>query len=79
FPDTSCGASIIVAYPWLDGRYAPYDWSPARFGGDDDVCASPPISGIDLFGERRAQAGSCSIGAVEQSVDRIVRPPEDRG
>ncbi len=79
FPDTSCGASIIVAYPWLDGRYAPYDWSPARFGGDDAICAAAPIGGFDLFGERRAQSGSCSIGAVEQSVDRIVRPPEERG
>jgi len=79
FPGASCGATIGIAYPWLDQRYAPYDWSPARFGGDDAICAATPIGGLDLFGERRAQSGSCSIGALEHSIDRLVRPPEDRG
>lgn len=78
FPGLDCGASIPVLYPWLDGRYAPFDWSPARFGGDSGVCASSPINGVDLFGEQRGRSGLCSVGAVEQSIDSLIPPPRDR-
>lgn len=77
YPGADCGASIPVAYPWLDSRYAPYGWSPALSAGNLGVCDASPINGIDLFGQRRGLNGACASGALERNIDRLVRPPRE--
>lgn len=72
FPASVCGAAIPVQDPYLDSLFAPVSGSRARTGGDLLACTSYPVSGKDLYGEPRPQGRSCSIGAVEGSVDRLV-------
>jgi predicted outer membrane repeat protein len=75
YPDTSCGASIPVAFPWLDGHYAPYGWSPAVGAGNVVLCSDPPINGIDMLGQQRGLGGACAIGALERDIEHLVRRP----
>ena len=72
FPDATCGVGIPVGEPYLDLLYAPVAGSPARSGGDLATCTAAPVNGRDLYGEPRPQGRSCSIGAVEGALDRLV-------
>jgi len=78
FPDTSCGATIPSLDPLLDPAglqdnggptqtIALLPGSPAINAGDPDVCAKPPVNGIDQRGFARPGTGhtQCSIGAYE--------------
>jgi cysteine-rich repeat protein len=78
FPDTSCGETISSLDPLLDPAgvknnggptqtIALLPGSPAINAGDPDVCANPPVNGVDQRGYVRPGTGSsaCSIGAYE--------------
>lgn len=72
YPDAGCGASITVADPSLDSRFAPTRLSAARSAGTVATCATHDlVVGRDLYGKARGGA-SCSIGAVEADVVRDV-------
>jgi predicted outer membrane repeat protein len=72
FPGSSCGSEMTTRDPYLDSMYAPVAGSPARSGGDLQTCLAAPVSGRDFYGEPRPQGSSCSIGAVEGAIDRLV-------
>jgi cysteine-rich repeat protein len=78
YPGTSCGATIQSLDPLLDPAgltdnggptqtIALLPNSPAINAGDADVCANPPVNGIDQRGFARPASGhtQCSIGAYE--------------
>jgi cysteine-rich repeat protein len=78
WPGTDCGETIpsrdpLLATGGLADHGGPTETiallpgSPAIDAGDPQVCASPPVNGIDQRGYVRAGAGSgiCSIGAYE--------------
>jgi predicted outer membrane repeat protein len=71
FPSSSC-PGITVADPTLDPLYSPVVGSPALAAADLNVCKSDPVSARDVFGEPRPQGKGCTIGAVENAVDRLV-------
>lgn len=72
YPDAGCGASITVADPSLDSRFAPTRLSAARSAGTLATCATHDlVVGRDLYGKTRGGA-SCSIGAVEADAVRDV-------
>jgi hypothetical protein len=72
YPDAGCGASITVADPSLDSRFAPTLLSAARSAGTVATCATHDlVVGRDLYGKARGGA-ACSIGAVEADVVRDV-------
>jgi cysteine-rich repeat protein len=78
FPGTDCGATIPSLDPKLDPAgltdnggptqtIALLPDSPAINAGDPDVCANPPVNGVDQRGFVRPGTGyaNCSIGAYE--------------
>jgi hypothetical protein len=78
WPGTSCGETIPSLDPVLDPAglkdnggptqtIALLAGSPAIDGGDPEVCANPPVNGLDQRGYMRPGTGyaSCSIGAFE--------------
>ena len=76
WPGTECGETIQSADPLLGplaDNGGPTDTmallpnSPAIDAGDPDICANPPVNGVDQRGYRRPGTGSvvCSIGAYE--------------
>jgi len=78
WPGTSCGETIPSLDPLLDPAglkdnggptetIALLPGSPAIDMGDPDVCANPPVNGVDQRGYVRPGTGSatCSIGAFE--------------
>jgi hypothetical protein len=78
FPGTSCGETIPSLDPKLDPAglqdnggptqtIALLPGSPAINAGDADMCANPPVNGIDQRGYVRPGTGhsQCSIGAYE--------------
>ena len=74
YPDAGCGATIPVADPSLDARFAPTMSSPARNAGSLAICAAHDlVDGRDLYGNPRSGA-SCAIGAVEADlVNDLIR------
>jgi hypothetical protein len=51
------------------GGYLPLQpTSPALDAGDDAICTSPPVNGVDQRGVSRPQGPHCDIGAYEVSV-----------
>ncbi len=77
-PGASCGETIPSLDPLLDPAglqdnggptqtIAPLPGSPAINAGDPDVCANPPVNGVDQRGYARPGSGhtQCSIGAYE--------------
>jgi hypothetical protein len=75
FPGTQCGATITSLPPLLGPQYEPLFGSPARGTGDSAVCAAAPINNQDVFGMRRPQWTTCSIGAVEGELEPVRRHP----
>ena len=68
YPDAGCGATIPVADPSLDTRFAPSLFSVARDGGTLATCVSHDlVEGRDLYGKARGGA-SCALGAVEADI-----------
>ena len=78
FPGTSCGETIQSLDPKLDPAgltdnggatqtIALLPGSPAINAGDPEVCANPPVNGVDQRGFVRPGSGhtQCSIGAYE--------------
>jgi hypothetical protein len=78
FPGTDCGETIPSLNPKLDPAgltdnggptqtIALLPGSPAINAGDPDVCANPPVNGVDQRGYARPGSGhtQCSIGAYE--------------
>jgi len=78
WPGTSCGETIPSLDPLLDPSglkenggptqtIALLPGSPAIDAGDPEVCANPPVNGVDQRGHPRPGAASvnCSIGAFE--------------
>jgi hypothetical protein len=72
FPGASCGSGIPTAFPALGPFLVPLPWSPALNQGDDTVCQTAPVNGRDIFGEKRPMLESCSIGAAEGDIPRVV-------
>ena len=81
WPGTSCGETIQSLDPKLDPNglkdnggptqtIALAPDSPAIDAGDPDVCANPPVNGVDQRCYVRPGAGhtNCSIGAYEAEV-----------
>jgi predicted outer membrane repeat protein len=86
FPISDCGPTIPTVDPLLDvladnggptHTVALLPGSPAIDGGNDAVCAAPPIDGLDQRGEVRPGAGHahCSIGAYEFSFPTMTPTP----
>ena len=86
FPDTTCGETILSLDPKLDPAgltdnggptqtLALLPGSPAINAGDPEVCAKPPVNGVDQRGYVRPGVGhaQCSIGAYE--ADAVPPPP----
>ena len=71
FPSSDC-PGITVADPTLDPLYSPVVGSPALAAADLNICKSDPVSARDVYGEPRPQGKGCTIGAVENAVDRLV-------
>jgi len=78
WPGADCGATIPSLDPLLDPNglkdnggptqtIALLSGSPAIDAGDPQVCANPPVNGVDQRGYARPGAGhtQCSIGAYE--------------
>jgi hypothetical protein len=72
YPDSSCGASLRTADPMLDSLYVPLLGGPALGGGRLTLCIPDPVSARDVFGHHRPQGKSCSIGAVEGSLEDLL-------
>jgi predicted outer membrane repeat protein len=71
FPSSSCPGAT-VADPTLDPLYSPVVGSPALAAADLHICISDPVLSRDVYGEPRPQGKGCTIGAVENAVDRLV-------
>ncbi|HRE87217.1 MAG: hypothetical protein ABTS16_08485 [Candidatus Accumulibacter phosphatis] len=73
-PDGGCGATIPVADPSLDARFAPTMFSAARDAGAMAVCAAHDlVDGRDLYGNPRS-GPKCALGAVEADlVNDVIR------
>ena len=72
--DGTCGASI-TADPMLNpfgnyggdtGSHLPMPGSPAIDAGDNNICAAPPVNGIDQRGVARPQGAQCDLGSIER-------------
>jgi hypothetical protein len=72
FPTRSCTQASINADPWLDTLYIPVPGSAAMNNGDNNTCMTDPISARDVYGKRRPQGISCTIGAVEGDLEKEV-------
>jgi predicted outer membrane repeat protein len=72
FPDNHCGDTIPVADPGLDSLLIPAFQGPAMEAGDLAACLAAPVAGRDLFGRHRPQGRSCTIGAVEGTIEDLV-------
>jgi len=72
FPTNTCAADIPVAKPNLDTLYLPVLGSPAKSNGDNATCLADPVSARDVYGKRRPQGASCSIGAAEGDLEKEV-------
>jgi predicted outer membrane repeat protein len=72
FPTKTCAADISVAKPNLDPLYIPILGSPAKGNGHTPTCLADPVSGRDVYGMRRPQGTSCSIGAAEGELEKNV-------
>jgi predicted outer membrane repeat protein len=84
YPGQACGPSIQSVNPRLDNMYLPVWNSPAMRAGDALACASPPVNGVDLFGQLRQ--APCAIGALEGDLRRPAdvgginfKPPPNPG
>jgi hypothetical protein len=87
WPGTDCGATIAALDPMLDpdglqdnGGPTPtvalVAGSPAIGAGDPEVCANPPVNGVDQRGYPRPSESTtnCSIGAYEHNSPSL--PPK---
>jgi predicted outer membrane repeat protein len=72
YPGTSCGSSIISAYPSLGPFFAPLPWSPALNNGEQSACMADPVSGRDMYGIKRPLFERCAIGAAEGDIPRLI-------
>ncbi len=72
--DGTCGASI-TADPMLNpfgnyggdtGSHLPMAGSPAIDAGDNNICAAPPVNGVDQRGVARPQGAQCDLGSIER-------------
>jgi len=72
FPTNTCSPTISVAEPNLDPLFIPVLGSPAKGNGDLATCLGELVSARDVYGKRRPQGISCSIGAAEGELDKQV-------
>src|SRR5262249_46898164 len=72
FPANSCATNSTVADPNLDPLYIPILGSPAKGSGDLATCLADPVSARDVYGKKRPQGTSCSIGAVEGEMEKEI-------
>lgn len=71
FPRADCGADIPTADPLLDSMFIPMIGSPARLAAQATACLQDPlVKGYDAYGGNRMSGSACSIGAVEEDLQR---------
>lgn len=70
FPGKGCGAGVASADPQLDDFFVAGPTSPARRAADPARCSAAPVAAIDLLGERRERGLPCTLGAVENTVEK---------
>jgi predicted outer membrane repeat protein len=73
YPERGCPSGFLIAEPALDEFFAPMPSSPLYRRGNDTVCTTAPVSKKDAYGQPRPRANSCTIGAVEGTIEQIAR------
>jgi hypothetical protein len=83
WPNGSCGDSIRIDNPLLSNladnggptlTVALLAGSPAINSGNNAVCASPPVNGVDQRGVARPIGTACDVGAFESPLGNSVTP-----
>lgn len=85
--DGSCSANLsgdpnLGALQWNGGptrTMALLSGSPAIDAGDDAICASAPVDGLDQRGASRPQGAHCDIGAYERAASLVVTNTSNGG
>jgi predicted outer membrane repeat protein len=81
YPDTTCpGINADPMLGPLRNNSGPTDTmalnagSAAIDGGNDAICAAPPVNGLDQRGISRPQGPHCDIGAFEALASQAYLP-----